>query len=1104
MKKSKFLKKSLAMLLAVMLVVAMIPLSAAAAPTVPPLTYITVDGKSVQAEGTAFSATYGEGEDDVIVTAPTMPKDVEVVAWHSNGVTFDTISSASAESATLEFENYQVADNGTVTIAIQVIPDEDTYGDVDPVDYTLTLTPEVLSEDIGVKSVEVTDEGRAAGILAVAIDGKTINVTAAYDTDFSGVTGGISVTPVEKASVNGEDAGKAVAVDVPAENGSTNVVISSQVSLTENWTVKTTLVPALTALSVAGVDGVFSDSIDPKNGKNDTITVTLSEDDIKDENGDKMTDLAVAFSVLANTTVTIDSEINSGDEVEIDLTSTNEVEKDVVVANGTASYTYKLKVVIPESADNSLLAAYVGGIEGKIDGTNIAVTLDKNAADKQEIVLHVAKGATISGLTVGAVDDDNEDFDAYTTTDDVDVSSPVVFSVVAEDGSSKQYRLTATKATEQSTATMTTFSLRDADGNDYTATVNNSNHTITTEPIPYMTKNLSDWTMFATPSEGARATLKGNIAIRNNVTKFGTLTGADWTDGKDKTITDAIKVISQGNPEVYTEYDLVIKFENASSNKTLTGLEFTAQENPDNDKLAVRAMNDANTYGAKIADQKATFEVAYSHRTAGDFNYYVSEVTTGGGVAYLYDDSTNAITEIPVLDPDNDDSLATALENGQKIIVLPELIAKAATGTLTDAQEKTGTIYTVEVKNVAASKANTLSAISVNDETFSIRGGKITGTIPYGMTVGSVAEITNSDDAYFFDFTISDYATLISDALIFNANGDTNGDGEANDVTDDNAKVYFVRGEDHKVKVYFWGNNKGGTEKTGLTVKPEDATAAANNYTFELEYEDANTGAELTSFKLGNTSGSISGSKITVALPFGSNLMGQVASFTASEGATVSAAGGELKSGETLLNVTSPVTITVTAEDGSNTNVYTLTVTTADQFSDVNTGDWYYNNVMRAVELGILSGYTDGTFRPMNNITRRDFAIMLAQSLGHDNDEKATSPFKDVADTDYGVSSIAYLYENEITVGDSNGNFNPDANITRQEAAIMLVKAFEATGTSSDLYADDAQIASWAKSFVYTAKAAGLMKGDDHNEFNPTDRLTRAEAASAMVNAVDN
>ncbi len=89
-------------------------------------------------------------------------------------------------------------------------------------------------------------------------------------------------------------------------------------------------------------------------------------------------------------------------------------------------------------------------------------------------------------------------------------------------------------------------------------------------------------------------------------------------------------------------------------------------------------------------------------------------------------------------------------------------------------------------------------------------------------------------------------------------------------------------------------------------------------------------------------------------------------------------------------------------------------------------------------------------------------------------------------------------------MGDNAGNFNPTANITRQEAAIMLVKAFEATGTSSELYKDDASIASWAKSFVYTAKASGLMKGDTNGSFRPNDTLTRAEAASAMVNAIDN
>ena len=159
---------------------------------------------------------------------------------------------------------------------------------------------------------------------------------------------------------------------------------------------------------------------------------------------------------------------------------------------------------------------------------------------------------------------------------------------------------------------------------------------------------------------------------------------------------------------------------------------------------------------------------------------------------------------------------------------------------------------------------------------------------------------------------------------------------------------------------------------------------------------------------------------------------------------------------------------------------------------------------MRAVELGILSGKGNGIFAPNENITRRDFAIMLAQALGHSNSEPATSPFKDVADNDYGVSSIAYLYEQGITAGDDKGNFNPDANITRQEAATMLAKAFEATGTSTELYTDDAKIADWAKGFVYACKDAGLMSGDVAGTFRPTDTLTRAEAASAMVNAVDN
>ena len=299
-----------------------------------------------------------------------------------------------------------------------------------------------------------------------------------------------------------------------------------------------------------------------------------------------------------------------------------------------------------------------------------------------------------------------------------------------------------------------------------------------------------------------------------------------------------------------------------------------------------------------------------------------------------------------------------------------------------------------------------------------------------------------------------------------------------------------------------------GSKVESLKVWSESITTPSNSneknfYNFDLTWADPGTEAKITSFKLGNISGSISGNNINVTLPFGANLMSQLATFTTSTGAKVTVGGAEIKSGETLLNVSGPVVLTVKSEDGKVQDKYTLTVKVAEQFSDVQPGAWYYENVMRAVELGILSGYPDGTFRPMNTITRRDFAIMLAQALGHDNDEAATSPFPDVTDSDYGVSSIAYLYDQQITVGDEKGNFNPDANITRQEAAIFLAKAFEATGTTSETFTDDAKIASWAKSFVYAAKAAGLMNGDANGAFRPNDKLTRAEAASVMVNAVD-
>ena len=176
----------------------------------------------------------------------------------------------------------------------------------------------------------------------------------------------------------------------------------------------------------------------------------------------------------------------------------------------------------------------------------------------------------------------------------------------------------------------------------------------------------------------------------------------------------------------------------------------------------------------------------------------------------------------------------------------------------------------------------------------------------------------------------------------------------------------------------------------------------------------------------------------------------------------------------------------------------------SEAFSDVPSSAWYYNNVMQAAANGIVSGYPDGTFKPGNSVTRRDFAIMLTQMLGVSNDGTAVSPFIDVDDDDYGVVSIAYCKAHNIISGYDDGTFKPDATITRQEAASMIVKAMGVSKASDELYPDDSTIAGWAKDAVYKAKAAGLMKGyEEDGTFRPTGKITRAEAASIMVNALN-
>ena len=297
-----------------------------------------------------------------------------------------------------------------------------------------------------------------------------------------------------------------------------------------------------------------------------------------------------------------------------------------------------------------------------------------------------------------------------------------------------------------------------------------------------------------------------------------------------------------------------------------------------------------------------------------------------------------------------------------------------------------------------------------------------------------------------------------------------------------------------------------------LVATNEDGQSEFDVYTFDLTVAQPNTETEFTNFYFDGYErfpGVIDAvnDTITVTLPYGTEYTYLVPNYTVSSGAIVTVddpelMGKPLYNGETDVNFTTTRKFTVIAENEKNSTEWTVRVVVSSAFTDVNPGDWFYDNVMDAAQNGYVSGMGDGTFQPKKATTRAEFASMIAKAMGYtDSDATGETRFTDVDADQWYAGAITYCYDNGIILGYEDNTFKPTQTITRQEAASILKNAFNLNGSSSDKFPDDAKIANWAKANVYAVKHSGLMKGDADGNFRPTDTMTRAEAASIMMNA---
>lgn len=115
-------------------------------------------------------------------------------------------------------------------------------------------------------------------------------------------------------------------------------------------------------------------------------------------------------------------------------------------------------------------------------------------------------------------------------------------------------------------------------------------------------------------------------------------------------------------------------------------------------------------------------------------------------------------------------------------------------------------------------------------------------------------------------------------------------------------------------------------------------------------------------------------------------------------------------------------------------------------FPDVSDTNDHRDAILELANSGVINGYADGTFRPHEEVTRSQVAVMLAKHLGIEapaNIEAALADYTDVdADHRY-ATEIAAVSNAKVFYGNANGEFNPYSSITRQQMATVLVQAFD-------------------------------------------------------------
>ena len=181
-------------------------------------------------------------------------------------------------------------------------------------------------------------------------------------------------------------------------------------------------------------------------------------------------------------------------------------------------------------------------------------------------------------------------------------------------------------------------------------------------------------------------------------------------------------------------------------------------------------------------------------------------------------------------------------------------------------------------------------------------------------------------------------------------------------------------------------------------------------------------------------------------------------------------------------------------------------------FADVQEDDWYYQSVLDAVLLGLMSGY-DGShaFGPNDLAAREQGATVMWNWLGEVNKSAEAAPLSDVMQDAWYAPYVNWAYRAGIMTGyEGTDRFGVGDALTREQFASMTARAVgadvdAANPTALDAFPDAGEVSPWARPTMAWAVEADVIGGVEHEDgsrtLDATRNITRAEMAAMATGA---